>query len=130
MNTLTESSFILNSIKACLLAIREGHSTWSREIGGWPGTSSRVDDALKAIDKLELSGISLRDHIALTATEEDIQSFKDLVPLITTEVSYPYGHKEVVEGIPVAWRATARYLYADAMLAAREPKGTPEKLTS
>lgn len=126
MITLTEFSFIVSDIKQCLLSIKEGHSTWLNETGGWSGTPGRVDAALKSLDKLDILGVSIRDHIALSATEEDIQVFKQLVPEVTTEVSSPYGNKQIIAGVPITWRATARYLYADAMLEARKPKEPPK----
>jgi hypothetical protein len=127
MLTLSEFSYIISTIKNNLLTIKEGHSTWLNETGGWSGTPGRVDAALKALDKLEPLGVSLRDHIALSATEEDIQSFKDLVPEIETAVTHSNGHTQIIRGISIGWRATARYLYADAMLKAREANVVPPK---
>lgn len=52
---------------------------------------------------------SLRDRFAMAATEEDLLAFTPRTPSLNRD----YGPK---------WRTEARYLFADAMIAAREEK--------
>lgn len=126
MLTLPEFSSIVFSIKHCLLSIKACHVIESDNTDGWSSLTGKVEVALKNLDKLEMLGVSLRDHIALSATEDDIQEFKQLVPEINRAVPFPNGEIRVITGIPITWRATARYLYADAMLEARKPKEPPK----
>lgn len=119
INDLTKS---ILSVKSRLLSIKEGHENCSEKQGGWPGTPSQIEKALTELEKINLSGITLRDHFALSATDEDINSFKDLVPKEDFVVEISPGRKQILHGTPATWRTTARYLYADQMLKAREKK--------
>lgn len=122
MYTINDLSKSIFSIKNCLLSIKEGHGNFSKEQGGWPGTLFQVEKALTELEKINLSGITLRDHFALSATDDDINSFKDLVPKEDFVVELSPGRKQILHGTPATWRTTARYLYADQMLRIREKK--------
>lgn len=61
-------------------------------------------------------GMSLRDYFAIHASEHDIREQGEVI-----------RSEQVFNGdigiLPDGWRITARYMHADAMLAAREKGG-------
>lgn len=74
--------------------------------------------ASKTVDETRrlLSGMSLRDYFAIHASVHDIREQGEVI-----------RSEQVRNGdigiLPDGWRITARYMHADAMLAAREKGG-------
>jgi hypothetical protein len=60
------------------------------------------------------AGMSLRDYMAIHASEEDIRAQGEEIRSAQMRSSPPNGI------LPDGWRLTARYMHADAMLKARE----------
>lgn len=58
-------------------------------------------------------GLSLRDYFAAKANEEDIRAQGELIRA-------KLMREQSLGILPDDWRPTARYMHADAMLAARE----------
>ena len=66
------------------------------------------------------AGMALRDYFAAHATEEDICTAMDSVKKVEVVRDLGNGHKVIERGYPDNTRQIARYIYADAMLKARE----------
>lgn len=64
---------------------------------------------------------TMRDVLAMTASDEDIQSLRSSVPLTCVLIEkLQGGSRRVRSGVlPDNWRQIARYMHADRMLAAR-----------
>lgn len=67
-------------------------------------------------------GMTLRDYFAAHASEEEIQAMANRIPTVECVKTRPGGGGEIVCEKPVNWRQIARYMHADAMLAARNAK--------
>lgn len=65
-------------------------------------------------------GMSMRDYFAAHANETDIQSRILSIPKVKQVFDAGNGKKEVRVEPPFNAREIARYMHADAMLAARE----------
>ena len=61
-------------------------------------------------------GMSLRDYMAIHASESDILKQGELIRLST----FSPNHKGTPNVLPNNWHITARYMHADAMLKTRE----------
>ena len=72
---------------------------------------------------VKLQGASLRDYFAVHASEEDIESFIDAVPLGRRVQDKDNKQIQIIHNCrPDNWRQIARYMHADAMLSARKEK--------
>lgn len=65
-------------------------------------------------------GMTLRDYFAAHATDTDIASMRDKVPMTERVLEYAFGSKRAELCLPENWRQIARWLHADAMLAERD----------
>ena len=65
-------------------------------------------------------GMTLRDYFAAHASEGDIQKWANVVPNIEQVFDEGNGRKRLGFAPPPNVREIARYMHADAMLAARE----------
>ena len=70
------------------------------------------------INPVRHRGMSLREYFAAHATDGDVSALRGLVPTCTKIKVGPNGMKHVIYGAePDNWRALARYMHADLMLA-------------
>ena len=75
-------------------------------------------------------GMSLRDYFAAHATDADVAAMRDLVPKCTKVKDDGNGTKRLFHGAePDNWRALARYMHADWMLACRKTPNGPTGVT-
>lgn len=74
-------------------------------------------------DTIYVSDMTLRDHLAALASDGDIESYRHAIPKVNTMLkeTWPGGPSSVL-ALPHNWRQIARYMHADAMLAARGVK--------
>lgn len=64
-------------------------------------------------------GMTLRDYMAIHASEPDIKEQLKQIAFVDVEVADLWGGKHTIKGYPPGTRQRARYMHADAMLKER-----------
>jgi hypothetical protein len=75
----------------------------------------------RCVNPVRRPGMSMRDYFAANATDADVAAMRGSVPTCTKVKDDGNGMKRIVHGAePDNWRALARYMHADLMLACRK----------